>query len=77
MTDGRVHEADALVPRHRLKVSKMLFPMKIFGRDGASCTMSGATTTPKLSRPHVPGFPNFFILTARTRASPMAATRSS
>ena len=64
MTDGRVHEADALVLATGFKVSKMLFPMKIFGRDGRELhDVWGDDDAKAYLGLTVPGFPNFFILT--------------
>jgi 4-hydroxyacetophenone monooxygenase len=64
MTDGRVWEADALVLATGFKVSKMLFPMKIFGRAGAELhEVWGDDDARAYLGLTVPGFPNFFILT--------------
>jgi 4-hydroxyacetophenone monooxygenase len=64
MTDGRVHAADALVLATGFKVSKMLLPMTIFGRDGRELhEVWGDDDAKAYLGLTVPGFPNFFILT--------------
>ena len=64
MKDGRVWEADALVLATGFKVSKMLFPMKVFGRAGAELhEVWGDDDAKAYLGLTVPGFPNFFILT--------------
>jgi len=64
MKDGRVWQADALVLATGFKVSKMLFPMKIFGRAGAELhEVWGDDDARAYLGLTVPGFPNFFILT--------------
>ena len=76
--DGRVWPADALVFATGFKVSKMLHPMTIIGRDGRELhDVWGPDDAKAYLGLTVPGFPNFFMLTARTPGSPMAATRSS
>jgi 4-hydroxyacetophenone monooxygenase len=64
MKDGRIHQADALVLATGFKVSKMLFPMKVFGRDGRELhDVWGDDDAKAYLGLTVPGFPNFFILT--------------
>ena len=62
--DGKVWPADALVFATGFKVSKMLHPMKIFGRDGRELhEVWGADDAKAYLGLSVPGFPNFFMLT--------------
>src|ERR1700722_8348884 len=62
--DGKVWPADALVFATGFKVSKMLHPMKIFGRDGRELhEVWGADDAEAYLGLSVPGFPNFFMLT--------------
>jgi 4-hydroxyacetophenone monooxygenase len=64
MKDGRIHPADALVLATGFKVSKMLLPMKVFGRDGRELhDVWGDDDAKAYLGLTVPGFPNFFILT--------------
>jgi 4-hydroxyacetophenone monooxygenase len=64
MTDGRIYAADALVLATGFKVSKMLLPMEIFGRDGRELhEVWGDDDAKAYLGLTVPGFPNFFILT--------------
>jgi 4-hydroxyacetophenone monooxygenase len=62
--DGRIHAADALVLATGFKVSKMLFPMKVFGRNGRELhEVWGDDDAKAYLGLTVPRFPNFFILT--------------
>jgi 4-hydroxyacetophenone monooxygenase len=62
--DGKVWQADALVFATGFKVSKMLHPMTIFGRDGRELhAIWGADDARAYLGLTVPGFPNFFMLT--------------
>jgi len=62
--DGHLWQADALVFATGFKVSKMLHPMKIVGRDGCELhEVWGADDAKAYLGLTVPGFPNFFILT--------------
>jgi 4-hydroxyacetophenone monooxygenase len=62
--DGRLWQADALVFATGFKVSKMLFPMQIFGRAGRELhAFWGDDDAKAYLGLTVPGFPNFFILT--------------
>jgi 4-hydroxyacetophenone monooxygenase len=64
MKDGRTHPADTLVLATGFKVSKMLLPMKVFGRDGRELhDVWGDDDAKAYLGLTVPGFPNFFILT--------------
>jgi 4-hydroxyacetophenone monooxygenase len=64
MKDGRLWHADALVLATGFKVSKMLFPMTIFGREGYELhDLWGADDAKAYLGLTVPGFPNFFMLT--------------
>jgi hypothetical protein len=76
--DGRVWQADALVFATGFKVSKMLHPMAIVGKDGRELHdiwgPDDAKAYPGLT---VPGFPNFFMLTGPNTGWRMAATRFS
>lgn len=62
-TDGELHRADALVFATGFHASRMLWPMRITGRDGIDLH---DTWGPDDARAYlgttVPGFPNFFIL---------------
>lgn len=63
-TDGRVWPADALVFATGFKVSKMLHPMAIVGRDGRELhEVWGPDDAKAYLGLTVPGFPNFFMLT--------------
>jgi 4-hydroxyacetophenone monooxygenase len=63
-TDGKVWPADALVFATGFKVSKMLHPMAVFGRDGRELhEVWGADDAKAYLGLTVPGFPNFFMLT--------------
>ena len=69
MKDGRLWQADALVLATGFKVSKMLFPMKIFGREGRELhEVWGADDAKAYLGLTVPGFPNFFMLTGPNTA---------
>jgi 4-hydroxyacetophenone monooxygenase len=69
MKDGRLWHADALVLATGFKVSKMLFPMKIFGREGYELhDLWGADDAKAYLGLTVPGFPNFFMLTGPNTA---------
>ena len=62
--DGKVWPADALVFATGFKVSKMLHPMAIVGRDGRELhEVWGADDARAYLGLTVPGFPNFFMLT--------------
>jgi 4-hydroxyacetophenone monooxygenase len=62
--DGKVWQADALVFATGFKVSKMLHPMQIIGRDGRELhEVWGADDAKAYLGLTVPGFPNFFMLT--------------
>jgi 4-hydroxyacetophenone monooxygenase len=62
--DGKVWPADALVFATGFKVSKMLHPMQIVGRDGRELhEVWGADDAKAYLGLTVPGFPNFFMLT--------------
>jgi 4-hydroxyacetophenone monooxygenase len=62
--DGRVWQADALVFATGFKVSKMLHPMTIVGKDGRELhDLWGADDARAYLGLTVPGFPNFFMLT--------------
>jgi 4-hydroxyacetophenone monooxygenase len=62
--DGKVWPADALVFATGFKVSKMLHPMAVFGRDGRELhEVWGADDAKAYLGLTVPGFPNFFMLT--------------
>ena len=62
--DGKVWPADALVLATGFKVSKMLHPMTIIGRDGRELhEVWGADDAKAYLGLTVPGFPNFFMLT--------------
>jgi 4-hydroxyacetophenone monooxygenase len=62
--DGRVWQADALVFATGFKVSKMLHPMTIVGKDGRELhDLWGADDAKAYLGLTVPGFPNFFMLT--------------
>jgi 4-hydroxyacetophenone monooxygenase len=62
--DGKVWPADALVFATGFKVSKMLHPMQIIGRDGRELhEVWGADDARAYLGLTVPGFPNFFMLT--------------
>jgi 4-hydroxyacetophenone monooxygenase len=64
MKDGRLWQADALVLATGFRVSKMLFPMKLFGRDGRELhEVWGPDDAKAYLGLSVPGFPNFFMLT--------------
>ena len=64
MKDGRLWQADALVFATGFKVSKMLFPMQIFGRERRELhEVWGDDDAKAYLGLTVPGFPNFFILT--------------
>jgi 4-hydroxyacetophenone monooxygenase len=64
MKDGRLWQADALVLATGFKVSKMLFPMKLFGREGRELhEVWGPDDAKAYLGLTVPGFPNFFMLT--------------
>jgi 4-hydroxyacetophenone monooxygenase len=64
MADGRLWEADALVLATGFKVSQMLGPMQIFGRQGRELhEVWGEDDAKAYLGLTVPGFPNFFILT--------------
>jgi 4-hydroxyacetophenone monooxygenase len=63
-TDGHLWQTDALVFATGFKVSKMLFPMKIFGRGERELhDVWGDDDAKAYLGLTVPGFPNFFILT--------------
>ena len=63
-TDGRVWPADALVFATGFKVSKMLHPMAIVGRDGRELhEVWGPDDAKAYLGLTVRGFPNFFMLT--------------
>jgi 4-hydroxyacetophenone monooxygenase len=67
--DGRLWRADALVLATGFKVSKMLFPMKIFGREGCELhDLWGTDDAKAYLGLTVPGFPNFFMLTGPNTA---------
>jgi 4-hydroxyacetophenone monooxygenase len=62
--DGKIWQADALVFATGFKVSKMLHPMQIIGRDGRELhKVWGADDAKAYLGLTVPGFPNFFMLT--------------
>ena len=62
--DGKVWPADALVLATGFKVSKMLHPMTIVGKDGRELHDVWGTDDAKAYLGlTVPGFPNFFMLT--------------
>jgi 4-hydroxyacetophenone monooxygenase len=62
--DGKLWQADALIFATGFKVSKMLHPMKIFGRGGRELhDIWGADDAKAYLGLTVPGFPNFFMLT--------------
>jgi len=62
--DGHLWQADALVFATGFKVSKMLHPMSIHGRDGQELhEVWGDDDAKAYLGLTVPGFPNFFILT--------------
>jgi 4-hydroxyacetophenone monooxygenase len=62
--DGKVWQADALVFATGFKVSKMLHPMAIVGRDGRELhEFWGDDDARAYLGLTVPGFPNFFMLT--------------
>jgi 4-hydroxyacetophenone monooxygenase len=64
MKNGDLWRADALVLATGFKVSKMLFPMKIFGRAGGELhEFWGDDDAKAYLGLTVPGFPNFFMLT--------------
>jgi 4-hydroxyacetophenone monooxygenase len=61
--DGQVWPADALVFATGFQVSKMLWPMRISGRDGRNLRdVWGPDDARAYLGTAVPGFPNFFIL---------------
>jgi 4-hydroxyacetophenone monooxygenase len=62
--DGKLWPADALVFATGFKVSKMLHPMAVFGRDGRELhEVWGPDDAKAYLGLTVPGFPNFFMLT--------------
>jgi 4-hydroxyacetophenone monooxygenase len=62
--DGEIRQADALVFATGFKVSKMLHPMTIIGRNGRNLHQFwGADDAMAYLGLTVPGFPNFFMLT--------------
>jgi 4-hydroxyacetophenone monooxygenase len=62
--DGHTWPADALVFATGFKVSEMLHPMQIIGRDGRELQeVWGADDAKAYLGLTVPGFPNFFMLT--------------
>jgi len=62
--DGKVWHANALVFATGFKVSKMLHPMQIIGRDGRELhEVWGPDDARAYLGLTVPGFPNFFMLT--------------
>jgi 4-hydroxyacetophenone monooxygenase len=62
--DGKLWQADALVFATGFKVSKMLHPMTITGRDGRELhDIWGPDDAKAYMGLTVPGFPNFFMLT--------------
>jgi 4-hydroxyacetophenone monooxygenase len=64
LKDGRVFQAGALVLATGFMVSKMLSPMKIFGRGGYELHEKWGDDDAKAYLGlTVPGFPNFFMLT--------------
>ncbi|MAA74608.1 MAG: monooxygenase [Salinisphaeraceae bacterium] len=64
MRDGSFHELDALVFATGFHASRMLWPMRVVGRDGRQLAdYWGADDARAHKGTTVPGFPNFFILT--------------
>jgi 4-hydroxyacetophenone monooxygenase len=64
MKDGRLWPADALVLATGFKVSKMLHPMSIVGKQGRELhEVWGPDDAKAYLGLTVPGFPNFFVLT--------------